>query len=148
MFLEDGLISLNSGMPSLDSAWQAVARTPGVGVVITDLAGRLLFLDDTTKLLFFGSVQVDYVGKSISDFFVKEFVEERLDLFRRVVKEDTPLRITHILFGRPIKSILWPIKDSDSPFDRVLVISRTEPRNRLCERVPDDIESIESKSLT
>jgi len=106
MLSEDGQTSLNPEITSLNTAWQAVSRTPGIGVGITDLEGRLLFLNDTTKLLFFGSAHVDYVGKSASDFFVEEFVEEHLALFHRVIKEEKPLRFTEILFGRPIESIL------------------------------------------
>jgi len=138
---------MNFGIPNTDLAWLAVSRTPGIGVSLTDLAGGLLFLNGTTKLMFFGTVDVDYAGKSIADFFVKEFVEELLELVRRVVKEDRPFRFTHILFGRPIESILWPIKDTASPFDRVLIVSRTVPRNSFCEKVSDEIETVESKFI-
>jgi len=132
---------------SIDPAWQAVSRTPGVGVGLFDVGGGLLFLNDTTKLLFFGTVDVEYVGKSISDFFVSEFVQERLELLRRVVNENKPFRFTDILFGRPIESVLWPIKDTGPPFERVLVVSRAAPRNSLFEKISDDLESMESRFI-
>jgi len=138
---------MNFGISNIDPVWQAISRTPGVGVGLIDMEGGLYFLNETTKLIFFGTVDVDYAGKSLADFFVEEFVGERLELFRRVVKENRPFRFTHILFGRPIESILWPIKDPEPAFDRVLVVSRTAPKNSICEEVSDDLETVESKFI-
>ncbi|MEZ6087757.1 MAG: hypothetical protein R3C05_06990 [Pirellulaceae bacterium] len=36
----------------LGSLWGAVSQTPGVGVSITDREGRLLFVNDTSMVLF------------------------------------------------------------------------------------------------
>ena len=103
--------------------WTALSRTPGVGVSITDAEGRLLFVNDTSQVLFSKATAIAYQGKRISDFHPTEFVKERLALIGRVLKESRPLAIRHVYHGRRIESTLWPICDPAPPYNRVIVVS-------------------------
>ena len=113
--------------PAFDPAslWAALSRTPGVGVAITDVEGRLLFVNDTTMVLFSESPGIDYIGKRISDFHPPAFVRERLAMIAQVIEEDRPLSIHHVYHGRRIESTVWPIRDRRPPRDRVIVISHS-----------------------
>ena len=125
--------------PAIDpgSLWEALSRTPGVGVSITDREGRLLFVNDTSMVLFSNKTnifleqlsarplrRIDYRGKFIHDFHPKEYVRERLAMISRVIDEDKPLAIHHIYHGRNIHSTLWPIHDRQPPFNRVIVVTK------------------------
>lgn len=101
-----------------------MTQTSGVGVSITDAEGRLLFVNDTAKVLFSEDVNVDYRGRHISDFHSPEFCAERLAMIDRVLRDRKPLAISHVYHGKRIRSTVWPICDTEPPFNRVLVISR------------------------
>ena len=105
--------------------WSALSQTPGVGVSITNRDGRLIFVNDTTKVLFSDDMHLDYQGKFISDYHPPDFVAERLDMIARVLDEDRPLSIEHIYRGKRIESTVWPLPDNEPPSDRVLVISQS-----------------------
>ncbi|CAN0491852.1 unnamed protein product, partial [Hapterophycus canaliculatus] len=50
------------------SIWNAISQTSGIGISIMNSEGALLFVNDTSKVLFFDQAEVDYVGKTIRDF--------------------------------------------------------------------------------
>jgi DNA-binding CsgD family transcriptional regulator len=138
----------DSGESSLSlAAWNAISQTPGVGISITDANGRLLFVNDTSLVLFSGTTDVDYAGKTIADFHPKEFVAERLSLIARVLREGKPIRLRHIYLGKPIESTIWPLKDNLPPHNRVLVVSRTSSNAVMPNSIPPDVESVESKYI-
>ncbi|TWT92562.1 PAS and helix-turn-helix domain-containing protein [Neorhodopirellula pilleata] len=108
------------------SIWSAISKTPGVGISIMDSDGGLLFINDTSKVLFFDRDQVDYQGKTIRDFHPPEYVQERLELIARVLESQRPVVIGHIYHGRKIESTVWPLRDSTPPFNRVIVVTHLE----------------------
>ncbi|MEM9365611.1 MAG: LuxR C-terminal-related transcriptional regulator [Planctomycetota bacterium] len=110
---------------SSNHVWSALSQTPGVGVSITNREGRLIFVNDTTKVLFSDDITLDYQGKFISDYHPPEFVKERLEMIARVLDEDRPLSIEHIYRGKRIESTVWPLPDEEPPSDRVLVVSQS-----------------------
>ena len=142
------VLRFDAGESALTSvAWAAIAQTPGVGVSITDTKGRLIFVNDTALVLFSGTTDVDYEGKTIADFLPPKFVDERLALIAKVIREGKPIRLTHIYLGKPIESTLWPLKDNLPPHDRVLVVSRTPSEASLLQAIPLELESVESKYI-
>jgi len=114
--------------PAFDpsSIWNALSRTPGVGVSITDCDGQLVFVNDTALVLFSESADVDYRGKTIADFHSAPFVAERLAMIRSVIKDGKPLSISHVYHGQRIKSTVWPIRDNTPPNNRVIVVSHLQ----------------------
>ncbi len=132
--------------PELDklSLWNALAKTPGIGVSITDKDGRLLFVNDTAKLLFSESIETDYRGKFISDFHPREFTEERLAMIKRVLEDGKPLSISHIYHGRRIQSTIWPIRDHRPPYGRVIVVTHERSHDPLGSELADQCETISS----
>lgn len=133
---------------ALREIWLALSQTPGIGVSITDSQGNLLYVNDTALVLFSGSSQVDYHGKSIADFHPQAFVDERLSLIARVLKENKPIGIDHIYNGHRIYSTIWPIRDRTAPFNRVLVITRpTTAQAEIDRLIPNEIETIETSHI-
>ncbi len=132
---------------ALQEIWLALSQTPGIGVSITDSRGKLLFVNDTSLVMFSGDSNIDYHGKSISDFHPPKFVEERLALIQRVLKENKPISIDHIYNGRRICSTVWPIRDHTPPFDRALVVSRPSACDALEQLIPSSIETIETSYI-
>ena len=132
---------------ALQEIWLALAQTPGIGVSITDSHGKLLFVNNTSLVMFSGDSNIDYLGKSISDFHPPHFVEERLALIQRVLKENKPISIDHIYNGRRICSTVWPIRDHTPPYNRVLVVSRPSSIDALDQLIPSDIETIETSYI-
>ncbi|MCA9242195.1 MAG: PAS domain-containing protein [Planctomycetales bacterium] len=135
--------------PEFDPAslWQALSMTPGVGVSIMDTEGALIFVNDTSQLLFFNQVGVDYRGKTVHDFHPPGFCRERIEMIRRVIAEKKPLVIKHIYYGRRIESTIWPINDKKPPFNRVVVISHNQASGPLAANAPSDFETIETRFI-
>lgn len=127
--------------------WMALSQTPGIGVSITDAKGRLIFVNNTTAALFSGDPTVDYQGKSIADFHPPAFVQERLDLIARVLKENKPLCITHIYNGISISSTIWPIRDHAPPYNRVLVVSSPGQPKTLDGLLTNSIETVSTNYI-
>ncbi len=111
--------------PELDhtSVWGALSRTPGVGVCLMDIEGRLLFINETATALFIDDSITEYQGRLISEFQPKPYVEERLMLIGRVLTEMRPIMIRHIFLGRRIESTVWPVRDRTPPCNRVIVVT-------------------------
>jgi DNA-binding CsgD family transcriptional regulator len=132
--------------PQIDAAslWAAITHTPGVGVSITDAAGNLLFVNDTAKLLFSESLEVDYRGKTIHDFHSREFADERLAMIGRVLQDGKPLSINHIYHGRRIQSTVWPVRDRRPPYGRAIVVSHERSHDPITPVLAGDCETISS----
>ncbi|TWT91574.1 PAS and helix-turn-helix domain-containing protein [Stieleria varia] len=129
------------------SIWMALTNTEGIGVCVMDRQGGLIFVNETTLGLFFDH-PIDYHGKTIADFHPPEFVKERLEMIHQVLEQNRPLKIEHILHGRPIVSAVWPIHDVKPPYQRVLVISRTNTKIDYSGlRIPDHIETMDTKYI-
>ncbi len=137
-------IDLGSGAGQ--ALWTAFSQTPGVGVSITDTQGRLIFVNDTSLVFFSGSPDVDYQNKTIADFHTPEFVQERLRLIGRVISENKPLSISHILHGRPLVSTVWPFRDHQPPFNRAIVITYQRGAGSPLP-IPSEIESVQTNYI-
>jgi DNA-binding CsgD family transcriptional regulator len=134
------------GAAGATASWDAISQTPGIGVSITDSEGKLIFVNDTSQLLFSGG-PAEYEGKTIADFHPPEFVRERLELITRVLKEAQPIRLNHIYLGNPIESTIWPMRDRLAPYNRVIVVSRKGLPNNLDTSGSNKIETLESKYI-
>lgn len=124
--------------------WTALTNSPGVGVSVIDRRGGLVFVNDTSQLLFFNRVGADYRGKSLEDFHPPAFCEERIAMIVRVLDEGRPLGIRHIYFGRRIESTLWPITDAAPPLDRVIVVSHNMAPGPAAAQTEAGFETIDS----
>ena len=132
--------------PQMDAAslWAAMTNTPGVGVSITDADGNLLFVNDTAKVLFSESRNVDYRGKNIRDFHPHEFAEERLAMIGRVLRDGKPLSISHIYHGRRIHSTVWPVCDHRPPYNRAIVVTHERSHDPISPELAGNCETISS----
>ncbi len=121
--------------------WLALAQTPGIGISITDENGQLLFVNNTSLVLFSGSADIDYHGKTIADFHPPEYVAERLKLIRLVLAENRPVRVRHVYHGKSITSTVWPLPETASKRHRVLVVSQSGPDQQIDDLIPNTIET-------
>ncbi len=130
--------------PELDplSVWGALSKTPGVGVCIMDADGRLLFINETSTALFIAGNIDSYVGRLIGEFQPAPYVQERLAMIGRVLRDSRPMMIRHIFLGRRIESTVWPIRDKTPPCNRVIVVTHqcggepiSPPGSNVCETV-------------
>lgn len=128
------------------SIWLALTKTDGVGVSVMDRKGGLVYVNETSLGLFFNK-PIEYQGKTIADFHPPEFVSERLEMIGRVLDENQPLRIDHILYGKPISSVVWPIRDVKPPFQRVLVISQRHTRTDSFNDPKSEIETLQTRFI-
>ena len=129
------------------SLWQALSRTAGVGVSIMDARGGLIFVNDTSQVLFFDAHDVDYRGKTVYDFHPPDFCRERIEMIGQVLSENRPMAIRHIYHGRRIESTLWPIGDQAPPFDRVIVVSHNQASGPLSADVPSGFETFDTNFI-
>ncbi|WP_283430990.1 PAS and helix-turn-helix domain-containing protein [Neorhodopirellula lusitana] len=134
--------------PEIDPAslWSAMTQSKGIGVCVTDAEGRLLFVNDTAMVLFSKESNIEYQGKSISDFHSPQYVKERLTMIGRVLDEGRPLAMNHVYHGKRIHSTVWPIRDTKPPFNRVVVVSKTEA-GLLFDQSPETVELIETQFI-
>lgn len=124
--------------------WLALSQTPGIGISITDQDGHLLFVNNTALVLFSGSADVDYSGKTIADFHPPEYVAERLKLIRQVLAENRPARVRHVYHGQSITSTVWPLPQSASQRNRVLVVSQSGPDQQIDDLIPNSIATFQT----
>ncbi len=127
--------------------WDAFSRSPGIGVSIIDTNGQLLFVNDTSCALFFETLEVDYVGKTLSDLHPPEFAIERHEVIRRSIQHNKPIHMSHVYHGRRIESTIWPILDKKPPFDRVIVISNRGAFDIELDQGASNIEHYSTKHI-
>ena len=106
--------------------WNALSLTPGIGVIVTDSDGTLLFVNDTSQMLFHAA---GYEGKRLSDIQAPAFVAERLEMIRWVIQMREPMSIDHILHKNRISSTVWPGRDQ-----RVIAVSHIWSSNDVMGR--------------
>ena len=121
--------------------WLALSQTPGIGISIADRWGKLLFVNDNSLVLFSGSLDIDYHGKSIADFHPPEYVAERLELIRQVLAKNKPMQVRHVYRGQSIISTIWPLRDAASKGHRVLVVSRRGAEHESGKLITNQIET-------
>ena len=129
------------------SLWTILSCSPGIGVSLTDVEGRLLFINNTAQVLFSESTDIDYSGKTIADFHPREFVQERLAMLRQAVEKKKPIRVEHVYHGRRIESTLWPILDRKPPYHRVIVVSRLAQGTEKLDVLNPEVETAETRYI-
>lgn len=109
-----------------DEFWDILKSQPGVGVVLTDAAGRIVYFNDAARRMYYGDEPVDALGKTIEELEGPEFAAERMAVLREVLATGQPHIIRHIRRGRLTEATHWPIQRRVKGQPCVLSISRQD----------------------
>ncbi len=108
--------------PALDPRvlWDSLVTDSGAQVVVWDLDGRFLFVNDHAAQRM-GTTAGSLIGRLITDVFPGRMGEERLGLVRQACKSDRPLRVEGVTSGHSLRTVLRCMGDGDAR--RVLAVT-------------------------
>ncbi|MCA9047490.1 MAG: PAS domain-containing protein [Planctomycetaceae bacterium] len=109
-----------------DEFWQILKSQPGVGVLIIDINGRVLFCNEQARRIYYGS-KFNPVGMTIEEVEGREFAAERMAVIRRVIETGTPMTLRHIRGGLHTEALIWPLEKSDGQEPRIMAVTRQGP---------------------
>ncbi len=111
--------------PQLQHVWAGLVANPTSGVAVVTREGRILFVNERSALVFFGPdvAAGDITGQCMSDLFPEPWVQERLELFERIIDNQEPVMLRTIWRGRQIHSWMYPVSDENNDTPRVLVLT-------------------------
>lgn len=107
-----------------DEFWTILRSQPGVGVQLIDADGRVVYSNNQAKLIYYGSVDFNPVGKTIEEIEGAAFAAERLPVIREVLESNRPRVIRHIRGGKNTQATIWPLHHRRIVRPCVLSISR------------------------
>jgi len=106
-----------------DDFWLILKSQPGVGVLIVDRDGRVVFCNEQARTIYYGG-DFDPVGKTIEDVEGSEFADERMPVIHQVLDSGMPMLISHVRGGRHTEALIWPMNHEDDKKPRVMAITR------------------------
>lgn len=128
------------GQPAVtqDVLWNALITEPATGVTIVTMTGKVIFINDQSAKIFLGpnATSKDAIGRNLHDMFPAKWVEERLEIFRQIIKTGKAVRLRSIWQGHQHVSWMHHVEalgedsvepgepSSQSVPDRILVITR------------------------
>jgi DNA-binding CsgD family transcriptional regulator len=100
-FEEDGRSAFPISGLKQDAIWHGLVNEPNTGVSIVTMEGMILFVNEQSARIFLG---LEYtpaliIGKKMHELFPKPWVDQRLELFRRVLVIGHPMMIRTIWRG-------------------------------------------------
>jgi len=128
--------------------FNAIGAQPGAGVSVLDSHGTVLYVNDDTLRIFLDNkfTREQIVGKTLDEIgFPKEWIEERMELVRRVAETGDEYLLRTIWNGRQQFSWIRRLEDhEDEP--RVLVITRRVGTGEEAEHLRQSgVELVDSK---
>ena len=121
--------------------WALLQSQPGVGVLIVDCDGLVLFSNEQARKIYYGS-DFNPVGKTIEEIEGPEFASERMPAIQRVIATEKPIIIRHIRGGKNTLATIWPMEPVKDQKRRVIAITRQCLADRA---ISGDLEVAESK---
>ncbi|MEZ6063219.1 MAG: LuxR C-terminal-related transcriptional regulator [Planctomycetaceae bacterium] len=115
-----------------DEFWLILKSQPGVGILIIDVDGLVLFCNEQSRQIYYGD-NFNPVGMTIEEIEGPEFAAERMPAIRTVVDSGKPVVIRHIRGGRHTEAMIWPMQPVEDRKPRVLAVTR-----QSLEEVADD----------
>lgn len=82
--------------------WDVLQRHPFIGASMVDSSGAFHWANARAKMLYLGDASVNVRGKTIYDFFSKEWCDERVGLMRELDMTGKPAVLRHIRRGRSL----------------------------------------------
>jgi len=107
----------------LPEAWDALRADPAIGVSVVDLEGRILFSNRRAAQIFLDKAPQEIVGKKLHDLFPEPWVEERMQVLRRISAEGRPVILRNIRRGKQIQSLIRPLDTAEGSAQRFLTLT-------------------------
>ena len=118
--------------------WNALVTEPATGVSIVTMTGKVLYINDQSAKIFLGpsATPKSAIGRNLHDMFPPKWVEERLEIFRTIIRTNKPVRLRSIWQGQQHVSWIHHVEalneesvepgepSSQAVPDRFLVITR------------------------
>lgn len=106
-----------------EDLWLILKSQPGVGVLIIDITGVVVFCNNQARSIYYGN-KFDPVGMTIEDVEGKEFADERMPVIRDVIETGEARILRHIRGGRHTEAVIWPLDHEPGAQPRVISITR------------------------
>ena len=106
-----------------DEFWQLLKNQPGVGILIIDIDGLVIYSNPQARKIFYGDL-FDPAGQTILDIEGPEFAAERMPVIREVIETGQPVQIRHIRGGRNTESMIWRMKTPPDQKPRIISITQ------------------------
>ncbi|MEZ6067121.1 MAG: LuxR C-terminal-related transcriptional regulator [Planctomycetaceae bacterium] len=102
--------------------WELLRSQPGVGVLIIDVEGRVLYANEQARAIYYGD-DFNPVGLTIEDIEGQKFAAERMRVIREVIATGKPHVIRHIRGGRRTQATIWPMEPVPGQLPRIISIT-------------------------
>lgn len=86
--------------------WDALTADPAIGVAIITLDGTIEYANDRIGSMFLGARGADIVGKNLYELYPREWADERVAVFHRILESGRPAIMRHIRRGRQLQSTI------------------------------------------
>lgn len=106
-----------------DEFWMLLKSQPGVGILIIDIDGRVLFCNEQAQSIYYGD-NFNPVGKTIEEIEGPQFAAERMAVIREVITTRKPVMIRHIRGGRHTEAMIWPMQPVPEKKPRIISVTR------------------------
>lgn len=106
-----------------EDLWLILKSQPGVGVLIIDITGVVVFCNEQAKKIYYGN-EFNPVGKTIEDIEGAEFAAERMPVIQEVIQTGEARILRHIRGGRHTEAVVWPLESEPGAQPRVITITR------------------------
>jgi len=103
--------------------WSLLKSQPGVGVLIIDAEGVVLFCNEQAREIYYGQ-DFDPVGQTIEEIEGPEFAAERMPVIKQVIESGKPIVIRHIRGGKHTEAVVWPMEPVPDQRSRVISLTR------------------------
>jgi DNA-binding CsgD family transcriptional regulator len=106
-----------------DEFWLILKSQPGVGVMIIDRDGVVLFCNNQAKDIYYGH-DFNPVGMTIEQVEGADFAAERMPVIHKVLQTGEPIVLCHIRGGKHTEAMIWPMQKSKGRKERIIAITR------------------------
>lgn len=103
--------------------WTLLKSQPGVGVLIIDEDGLVLYSNPQARQIYYGD-NFNPVGKTIEEIEGRDFASERMPLIREVIRTRKPAMIRHIRGGKWTEAMIWPMDPVPEKKQRIISVTR------------------------
>ncbi len=103
--------------------WNLLKSQPGVGVLIIDADGLVLYCNPQAQQIYYGN-RFNPVGKTIEEIEGPEFASERMPVIREVIQTRKPVVLRHVRGGKRTEAMIWPMEPVPERKPRIISITR------------------------
>lgn len=151
--------SLGKNAVAQDVLWNVLVTEPATGVTIVTMTGKVIFINDQSAKIFLGpnATAKDAIGRNLHDMFPAKWVEERLEIFRQIIRSGKPVRLRsiwqghqHVSWMHHVEALKQEDVEPDEPSsqavpDRFLVITRRVAGDVAKDRIVPPDHNYESR---